>query len=135
MDDKITKINEEIKDAKIRGENIKNISDGHHTFDDLYREKVVLLALTCNSNSELAWKSKKHFDEKNDPMFNGDFIVGLITPKGIANFHIKLPYWNMFDIEELVHAPKYDGHSWDDDMNYLFSLNDEIKKKKLMKLK
>ena len=44
----------------------------------------------CNCFPNLFWKSRKHFDEENDPMFNGDFIAGINTPEGIATYHIKL---------------------------------------------
>lgn len=41
-------------------------------------------------------------------MFEGDFIVGINTPQGIATFHIKLEYWDLFNIPEIENAPKYD---------------------------
>ncbi len=33
--------------------------------------------IICNLLPEISWKSKKHFDEENDPMFNDSFIVGM----------------------------------------------------------
>lgn len=51
--------------------------------------------------------------KKNDPMFEGDFKVGINTPKGIASYHIKLEYWNLFNVPEIERAPKYDFYSRD----------------------
>ena len=42
-------------------------------------------------------------------MFNGSFIAGINTPSGIVTYHIKLKYWDMFNIPKLERAPKYDG--------------------------
>lgn len=57
-------------------------------------------------------------------MFNGDFIVGINTPKGPATFHIKLKYWDLFNVIELDRAFAYDGSSVEDVMDRLLSLNE-----------
>lgn len=64
--------------------NAKEISDGHHTFQELYDQITILWAIVCNTNAILSWKFKKHYDEENDPMFPEDFIVGIHTPLGLA---------------------------------------------------
>ena len=70
----IDSINNEILNLKKSGTSVKNISDGNHTFADLYFQRMNLLSVICSCYQELSWKSKKHFDEENDPMFNGCFI-------------------------------------------------------------
>ena len=40
-------------------------------------------------------------------MFLIIFIARINTPDGIATYHIKLQYWDLFDIPELERAPKY----------------------------
>ena len=104
-------INQEILKLKAMGEKVKDISDGNHTFADLYLQRMHLFSVICSCYPELAWKSKKHFDEENDPMFNGCFIVGINTPEGIATYHFKLEYWDEFPVKEIDHAPQYDGYS------------------------
>ena len=69
------------------------------------------LLILCNLLPNISWKSKKHNDEENDSMFSGDFIAGINTPDGIATYHIKLQYWDLFDIPELERAPKYDNYN------------------------
>lgn len=117
-------INNLIIESKLSGEiSTKEISDGHHTFGDLYRHRIILFCTLCNLLPELSWKSKKHFDEENDPMFNGSFIAGINTPEGIATYHIKLKYWELFKVTELERAPKYDSYSSEDVIDRILSLN------------
>ena len=88
---------------------IGDLSDGYHTFNELYHHRAVLFSVICNSFKSLAWKSKKHND---GTMYNGMFIVGIATPKGDATYHYDIePYWNMFDVKELDKAPEWDGHT------------------------
>lgn len=100
----------------------KKISDGNHTFGELYEERTALFCALCNLLPDISWKSKEHFDEKNDPMFNGDFIAGINAPKGIITFHIKLKYWDNFKVPELECAPPYDGYSSQNVIDRLFSI-------------
>jgi hypothetical protein len=98
-----------MKDAKIL--DTKKVSDKWHTFGELYTQRLYLFSIICNQNQDIAWKSKKHFDEENDPMFNGDFIVGLYTPEGPASYHFKMEFWDLFDVQEIPNAPQYDGYT------------------------
>lgn len=118
----ISKINRDILSLKEKGISTKNISDGYHTFEELYYQRTILLSIICNTNPNISWKSKKHFDEENDPMFEGCFIIGINTPTGEATYHIKLKYWEMFNIQEIEHAPKYDGYSSDEVLKRLQTL-------------
>lgn len=110
----IEEINKEIQELKKSGINIDAISDGYHTIGEYKDMRNHWLISTLNSNPEISWKSKKHYDEKNDPMFNGDFIAGIETPKGMATQHLKLKYWDLLNVKELYNAPKYDGYSEED---------------------
>ena len=130
--DKILEINKLIKKySEIGIISSKDISDGHHTFREIYEERVVLFCVICNIFPELSWKSKKHFDEENDPMYEGDFIAGINTPKGTATYHIKLKYWDLFEIPEINRAPKYGNYSSKDVMNRILSLTKNNLNKKL----
>lgn len=88
---------------------IGDLSDGYHTFNELYHHRAVLFSVICNTNPEFAWKSKLH---DTGDMFDGMFIVGIDTPEGPATYHYDIdPYWNMFNVKELEKAPAWDGHS------------------------
>ncbi len=105
-------INEIIKVMKKSGVlDTKKVSDRWHTFGQLYFQRLILFSIICEQNKALAWKSRKHFDEENDPMFEGDFIVGLDTPLGPAAYHFKIEFWDLFDVKEIAFAPQYDGYS------------------------
>ena len=91
-----------------------NISDGYHTFNELYHHRAVLFAVICNMYPDKAWKSKQHGDP-NFPMYDGMFIVGIETPEGQATYHYDLdPYWDIFNVKEIERAPKFDGHTPDE---------------------
>lgn len=88
---------------------IGDVSDGYHTFNELYHHRAVLFSVICNTFKDKAWKSKKH---DTGDMFDGMFIVGIETPQGQATYHYDInPYWDMFKVKELPNAPKWDGHT------------------------
>lgn len=91
---------------------IGDLSDGYHTFNELYHHRAVLFAAMCNTYPHLAWKSKKH---DTGDMFEWMFIVGIETPEGQATYHYDVdPYWDMFHVKELNRAPVWDGHTPDE---------------------
>lgn len=95
------------------------ISDGYHTFNQLYYHRMVLFAIICNTHSQRAWKSWKHNDGS---MFDNYFIVGIDTPRGQYSYHYHEDYWDYFsDVKELDYAPEWDGHQ-PKDIDRLFSL-------------
>lgn len=94
------------------------ISDGYHTFDELYYHRMVLFSVICKTYQENAWKSWKHDD---GTMFDDYFIVGITTPKGEYTYHYHKDHWNIFDVKELELAPKWDGHN-PSDIIRLYSL-------------
>ena len=104
----------------------KDFSDGNHTFGELYHHRAILSSVVFNMFKAVAWKSKKHDDEENDPMYDGMFIVGIQTPEGQATYHYNLEYWDLFDVVELERAPRYDGHTPDDAIKRIASLNDVV---------
>ena len=133
---KIDDINSLIIESKLSGEiSTKEISDGNHTFEELYRHRITLFCTLCNLLPEISWKSKKHFDEENDPMFNDSFIAGINTPAGVVTYHIKLKYWEIFNIPELDRAPRYDSYSNEDVIDRVLSLNKSLLSESYKKVK
>lgn len=99
-------------------ENKGEISDGYHTFNELYYHRMMLFAVLCNATKEHSWKSWKHSD---NTMYDDYFIVGITTPKGDYSYHYHKDHWDMFDVKELDNAPVWDGHE-PKDIDRLFSL-------------
>ena len=102
---------------------IGDLSDGYHTFNELYHHRAVLFSVICNANKNRAWKSKSHSDGF---MFDGMFIVGIETGLGQATYHYDVdPYWDLFDVKELRFAPVFDGHTPADAIKRIRSLSYE----------
>lgn len=99
-------------------ESKQQISDGYHTFEELYYHRMVLFSLVCRIYKDKAWKSWKHDDGS---MFDDYFIVGVTTPKGDYTYHYYKDYWSTFDVKELELAPVWDGHK-PSDIVRLYSL-------------
>jgi hypothetical protein len=90
------------------------ISDGFHTFEELYDHRRALTALLAAGAASAgdSWRSKAHHPE-DSPMFEGGyFIVGINLPNGTITYHYKLSHWDDFaSVPELEHAPRWDGAS------------------------
>lgn len=95
------------------------LSDGYHTFNELYYHRAVLFSIICNEHKDVAYKSKEHHD---GTMYDGMFIVGINTPQGQYSYHYDLNVWSMFDVPELEFAPEWDGHK-PSDIERLISIN------------
>jgi len=97
-----------------------DMSDGYHTFSELYEHRAVLFAVICNTYKDKAWKSFRHSD---GTMFDGGyFVVGIQTPKGQYSYHYKIEkHWGLFNVEQVDFAPEYDGHQ-PNDIGRLLSL-------------
>ena len=97
----------------------KDISDGYHSFRDLYYQRMMLFLTIQKSYPSHSWKSKQHHD---GTMFDGMFIVGITTPDGQYTYHYKNEFWELFDdINEIEKAPEFDGHT-SEDVTRLLSL-------------
>lgn len=96
-----------------------DLSDGYHTFNELYYHRMCLFSIIVKQHKDLAWKSKLHSD---GTMFDNYFIVGIDTPNGQATYHYHVDHWGMFDCVELPNAPEWDGHTADDVLKRLLSL-------------
>lgn len=102
---------------------IGDLSDGYHTFNELYHHRAVLFSVICNANPEKSWKAKSHHD---GTMYANMFIVGINTPTGQATYHYDVvPYWNMFNVQSLDFAPEWDGHTPEQAIQRIQSLSKE----------
>lgn len=132
------------KEEKLINDN--NISDGWHTFDDLYEIRkaynVVLFNELANPNTIRFHLDKNQFDgtgstkgnlykvHKSLRHFDGElcfgggwFIVVAILPTGQISNHYKLEDWDLFNIPEYDKALfEFDGHTTKDVINRLKQL-------------
>lgn len=86
-----------------------DISDGYHTFGELYQHRRALTAALVKLMPEASWRSRQH-SEGDSLIFRGYFIVGIDLPQGTITYHYKLDYWDDFAAaRELDRAPAWDG--------------------------
>ena len=101
-----------IKDKDV---DTKKISDGYHTFGELYEHRCVLFFSLCVYlyRDHFVWRSKKHSDGS---QYEGWFIMGIGTAAHQQiSYHLPEKYWaNTLFANTLERAPEWDGHTSDD---------------------
>ena len=91
-----------------------NLSDGYHTFNELYDHRITLFVTLCRlfARREAApvWRSRLHAD---GGRYDGWFVLGLFTGKGHQiTYHLPDERWSETDFAEtLDRAPEWDGHT------------------------
>jgi len=94
-----------------------NISDGYHTFNELYRHRRKLFFALCRAvkDTHVVWRSKQHHEEDKE-IYEDTFVAGINTEEGTQiSYHFGLTYWDEMDFADTYErAPKWDGHTPDD---------------------
>ncbi len=98
---------------------IGELSDGYHTFNELYDHRHALFCALMFEMWRQGWKSKLHEDGSK---LDGWFIAGFQTPKGPISYHLPMSWWDRCIVLELDRAPHWDGHSSSDVIERLLSL-------------
>jgi hypothetical protein len=108
-----------------------SISDGYHTFDELYDHRIILYTALCKNINEVLilenpgkfeiWKSQKHSDGTN---IDGWFVLGIGTDKGKQiTYHLPNEKWNKCNFAvALEKAPEFDGHTSEDVLKRISNL-------------
>ncbi len=110
------------------------VSDGYHTFDELYDHRITLYFSLCHQLFRLRnfteyfndiwipiWRSKLHSDGSE---FEGWFILGIYKEKGKQiTYHLPIEKWEETNFAEtLEKAPEWDGHTSGDVLERLKNL-------------
>lgn len=117
-------VNNVIKNSGI---DTNKISDGSHSFGELYEHRIVLFIKMCRFLEDhpykghlQVWKSKLHHD---GTMFDGWFIMGIGTAKGEQiSYHLPISKWDDCDCLIRERAPEWDGHTSNDVLERLKQL-------------
>lgn len=93
-----------------------DVSDGYHTFAELYEHRIALFIALCeevdvHTPTGHVWRSKLHSDGSS---FEGWFIMGIGTEPGRQiSYHLPMSKWADTDWlgTENARAPEFDGHT------------------------
>ncbi len=101
------------------------LSDGYHTFDELYEFRKLYNACLFNEWADYGkydvHKSTKHSDGA-ECFGGGWFVVCAETDAGQITNHYDLKYWGLFRCEIRERANEWDGHSSSDVVERLTKL-------------
>ena len=108
--------------------NTGEISDGYHTFNELYEFREALNAALFNfmavlpDNPHRVHKSRRHSD--GEECFGGGWFVvyAYLNGKQIS-FHYPMKDWNDFKIPEQPFGDTWDGHSAQDALERIQNFN------------
>lgn len=97
-----------------------NVSDGYHTFEELYEHRCMLWAVMARQNSADFWKSKTHFDGS---VWEGWFVLGKYKSAGKQiTYHLPMKYWELLKgVTTLPKAHRFDGHTSEDVLERLIN--------------
>jgi hypothetical protein len=92
-----------------------NISDGYHTFNELYEYRMLYNASMFNELAKQGLydvhKSKRHSDGTIPFGDENWFIVQAELPTGQISNHYEMKDWDLFNVPEKEKANSYDGHT------------------------
>lgn len=98
----------------IRHSESGSISDGYHTFNELYEHRntlfIILAKYIKSENTHHVWRSIKHSD---GTMFKGWYVMGINKLEGEQlTYHLPIETWESTNFAEtLAKAPDFDGHT------------------------
>lgn len=121
----VAKINETLQEMKEKGFPIGEVSDGYHTFDELYEHRIVLWIALCKMSKHAGfvnpWRSKVHSDGS---VMEGWFVLGMyVRPGDQMTYHLPMSEWiNCEFADTMAKAPDFDGHTSSDVLKRLSEL-------------
>lgn len=103
---------------KIESDEVE-VSDGYHTFSELYEHRIVLFIALCQKISKsytTVWRSKRHSDGELCFGTGTQFVLGIERQQSMQiTYHIPIEKWEATNFADtLDKAPEWDGHTSDD---------------------
>ena len=94
-------------------EDRSQISDGYHTFQQLYDHRITLFIALCHKLKKgRCWKSRLHYD---GTYWKGWFIAGINIKHGEQiTYHLPHDRYGDLNVPSRRFAPKFDGHTAED---------------------
>lgn len=100
------------------------VSDGYHTFSELYDHRIALWIALCRVYSSMhsdCWRSMYHSDGTSIP---GWFVLGIGRDIGDQiTYHLPMSQWDATDFaSDKEEPPRFDGHTSSDVLERLGKL-------------
>lgn len=103
-----------------------SVSDGYHTFDELYEHRHALYIALMQSNKDVSWYSNVHSD---GTVMDNWLLAGMDLPTGQISYHIPARMVDRLEgIKRLQIAPAWDGHASEDVVDRLIIWSKEKRK-------
>jgi hypothetical protein len=119
-------------DAQADQAEMGEVSDGYHTFNELYEHRHALFIALCRRMPLACWRSRRHADGS---MYDGQFVIGITTgtplrqiittgtPLRQISYHLPIRLWDRTNfVNTLERAPEWDGHTSVDVIETLYLL-------------
>ena len=111
----IRPINAKLNESNDGEKDMGEVSDGYHTFNELYYYRMLYNAaffneLAKNTNIRVI-KSKRHSDGELCFGDGDNFIVQAQLPTGQVSNHYHMKDWDKFHVDEVDVADEWDGHT------------------------
>ena len=88
------------------------VSDGYHTFNELYEHRHSLFAVVLADWKKYSFKTRKTQDGRE---YVGWFIAGINSPIGQVTYHMPDIWWDQLHwVPEMESNELYDGHTSQD---------------------
>lgn len=97
---------------------VKSLTSGGNTFEELYKQRSLLLITLLNQNPSESWKAKI-------PKDRNFFLVGIPSPQGFYMVRCHMDFWEAAQLEELDQPPSWYGlvFSSETDLQHLINTN------------
>jgi hypothetical protein len=101
---------------RAEGENLE-VSDGYHTFEELYDHRITLYIALCAAQrlftEKEIWRSKYHSDGELCFGTGTQFVLGIGSMVGKQiTYHVPIERWDETNFAvTLEKAPEWDGHT------------------------
>ena len=92
---------------------VGEVSDGYHTFNELYDHRCTLFVSLMKAYPKMSWYSEVHYDGS---IWDGWLVCGMSLPTGDVTYHIPktmLPLLKASSAKPLMKGKKWDGHTSD----------------------
>jgi len=99
---------------------VMDVSDGYHTFRELYDHRFALFIALCSMIDQPVYRARLNKDGKG---YDGWFVAWIETKQGMISYHLPDKYWGNFEgfsIEKPT-CDTYDGHTSQDAIERLLS--------------